>query len=207
MTEGSAPGARRRARQLPPPSWLAAGAALGERMAQLARADQKVKQFRKVLHAAGPRHRECLRAIAQRLARSLADCYWWGVNDAMTFLTTNATPPRSPIRAKATLVMSGESGRRIVLEVEDWVPPDAVRAVYARLHGHGSSRSTRVRTITRAALDVVAFVEGTSGSWAERLRQWNTLHPKNVFKDRANFRRAYHQTARRFDVRPTFLGA
>lgn len=207
VTDGSTPAAKRRTRQVQPPSWLAAGTALAERMVQLARADREVERFRKALQACARRPRKSLRVIAERLARTLADRYWWGVDDAMRFLVTDTPPSRSPIRAERTIVMSGEGGHRIVLEIEDWVPPSAVRAVYARLQQGGRNRSARVRTITREAVDLVAFVEATPGSWAERLRQWNSHHPKNAFNDRANFRRAYQQAERRFNVKSTFMGA
>ena len=145
-----------------------------------------------------------------KLASELASYYWWDERDALKFVLTDETPPRSPVRAHKEITFPSAGGPRVRLEVEAWLPPDTVRSVYARFHdrltqGKGGRR-TRTRSLTPRAVALVAFVDSTPGSWAQRLVLWNKNHPAWRYSDdRRNFRRAYQAAARQLDVFPTFL--
>ncbi|ODS55802.1 MAG: hypothetical protein ABS36_09450 [Acidobacteria bacterium SCN 69-37] len=145
------------------------------------------------------------------LARSLAQAHRWMPYDALVFVLANETPPRSPLRIQVQGTLGSLHAPRIVVEADAWMPPAQVARAFRDLRDRMQKRRAgkgirrRARAVSPRAVALVAFVEETPGSWAQRLALWNVQHPKAEFTDRANFRRTYEAARRRLSA-PTSAG-
>jgi hypothetical protein len=147
----------------------------------------------------------------------LARSHGWTPDDAMSFVLTDATPPKPVVRTEVTMTVGNSGGLRITVTAESWVPPYAVadvfRSVRDRIRAGGPKRQPRrARALSVRVSALVAFVERIPGSWEAKRRAWNAENPPAArFNDRANFRRSYGTARRRLDVmkdvEPSFAGA
>lgn len=149
-------------------------------------------------------HLDRLRRLARRLTRDNN----WPEDAATVFVLTDASPWRWPMTVDT--IHRDRGPLRIVLQVDAWMPAEAVREAYNNARRHLTKRadgpSLRVsRRISERRRALVAFMEervqpGVAIRWRDAWKAWNAKYPSWMYSDLSNFRRDYARTAPRLEV-------
>jgi hypothetical protein len=131
------------------------------------------------------------------VARELARRAPWTEQHAAWF-TLTGDPPSIPPILYGVARHADQTYRRAVvrLEIEPWVPHDAVLAAYAQAQAEVLSSANRA--LGERSAELARFAAGDAGrlSVAAAMRLWNTTYPQWAEHDRRNFQRAANQARR-----------
>lgn len=139
---------------------------------------------------------EALRVLAENLAKS----YAWQPAQATLFVLTGLTPLIGQIRATSGGVYIRNQvdcgwAARITLDIDPATPASEVARAYRKVRA--DRRLGRYRTMSEKHARLAAAASDDAKSWAERLREWNTMFPKWEYTAASNFRRDARRAQRR----------
>jgi hypothetical protein len=108
------------------------------------------------------------------------------------FILTGEVVPEGPVRISyVTLRQPGLTRTTITLELEGWVPPEAVLEQYR--HAQREIFGKTPRSPIAKTLNVFEFVNRhkKEKAWRELLEAWNAEYPFWSFKDRSHLYTSY----------------
>ncbi len=134
-------------------------------------------------------------------SRTLARFHPWEAHECLWFLLTDGILDAGPIRARSRAggsITSGYMLGKIILEIDAWVPPDAVADAYQKIQARDFCRPQK--SIGADKLRLWRFVEEArpddahEGTWEDLRLRWNRMNPRSKYSDFRTFARACKRT-------------